>query len=148
MRDCKEGDPLGQLRSSFLLRFNEEENDLSVWEDSRLSGPGNSMGSGGSMAWWKDTCYGGDQRDMIAYLGTSEGRVHTPIVSESEDIPIAYEWDFINAPIVMNEKYVIRNVFARFYILCFDDDGKGKWPKENGSFFDVGKLEVLKATDI
>jgi len=157
-------DSLG--KSSFLVRFNEEEMDMSVWEGSRLYEHPEFTHTNGAMAWWKDTCYVAlwdgeiekrdmialmdgktDKHDMDALMGASDGRVYKPIVSESTDSGLLHDWDEIKAPVVMNENYVIRNAKDRFYILCFDDDDEGKWPKESGPFFDIGGLRVLKGMD-
>ncbi|KAI4614629.1 uncharacterized protein J4E87_009429 [Alternaria ethzedia] len=153
-------------KSSFLVRFNEEEMDMSVWEGSRLYEHPEYSDTNGAMAWWKDTCYAafwdgdveGEMRDTIALMDrkadkhdmnavedASNGRAYKPIVSESTDDE-SLDLD-INAPVVMNENYVIRNAGNRFYILCFDDDDEGRKPQESGSFFDQGELEVLKGLD-
>ncbi|KAI4908589.1 uncharacterized protein J4E92_010782 [Alternaria infectoria] len=155
-------------KSSFLVRFNEEEMDMSVWEGSRLYEHPEFDNTNGTMAWWKDTCYAtfwdgdveGEMRDTIALMdgnadkhdmnaveGASNGRTYKPIVSESTDNESVHDRDDINAPVVLNENYVVRNAGDRLYILCFDDDDQGKKPQESGSFFDVGELEVLKGMD-
>ncbi|KAI4647506.1 uncharacterized protein J4E78_008820 [Alternaria triticimaculans] len=153
-------------KSSFLVRFNEEEMEMSVWEGSRLYEHPEFTDTNGAMAWWKDTCYAafwdgdveGEMRDTIALMdgnadkhdmnaveGASAGKTYKLIVSELVDEE-SLDLD-INAPVVMNEDYVIRNAGNRFYILCFDDDDEGKKPQENGSFFDLGELEVSKGMD-
>ena len=151
-------------KPSFLVRFNEEEMDMSVWEGSRLYEHPEFFHTNGAMAWWKDTCYAAfwdgdvemrdtialmdgktDKHDMNAVEGASNGKSYKPIVSESTDHE-SLDLD-INAPVVMNENYVVRNAGNRFYVLCFDDDDEGKWPRESGPFFDMGELEVLKGLD-
>ena len=113
-------------KSSFLVRFNEEEMDMSVWEGSRLYEHPEYSDTNGAMAWWKDTCYAafwdgdveGEMRDTIALMdrktdkhdntaveGASNGKTYKPIVSESTDNE-SLDLD-INAPVVMNENYVI-----------------------------------------
>jgi len=151
-------------KSSFLVRFNEEEMEMSVWEGSRLNEPPEFTHTNDAMAWWKDTCYAAfwdgdvemrdtialmdgktDEHDMNAVVGASDGRTYKPIVSESTDNKVLRHWVDIDAPVVLNENYVVRNALGRFYILCFDDDDEGKKPQESGSFFDMGELEVLRA---
>jgi hypothetical protein len=142
-----------RTNSSFLLRFNQDENDLSVWKDSKAVREDGSWYTNGSIAWWKDTRYGtvwdeyDEQRDMIAYLGTSDARHYTPIVSKSRDTAMAHAFKNANEPILMNDKYLVHNAVDSFYLLCFDDDSQDKWPKNSGSFFGIGELELLQTRD-
>lgn len=136
-----------QGEMSLLLRFNEEENDLSVWQGPKYQGKQGSWWD--SLAWWRDTCYGdrwdheAEQRDMIAQMGTSDVERYVPVVWDTKDFRRTLVWENLNSPIVMNEKYIVRNTVLHFYILCFGDDDEGQWPKKSGTLFDMWELEVV-----
>ncbi|CAN9108960.1 unnamed protein product [Alternaria sp. RS040] len=138
---------IAQGEMSLLLRFNEEENDLSVWQGPKYQGKQGSWWD--SLAWWRDTCYGdrwdheAEQRDMIAQMGTSDTKRYVPVVWDTKDFRRALVWEKLNSPIVMNEKYIVRNTVLHFYILCFGDDNEGRWPKKSGTLFDMWELEVV-----
>lgn len=134
------------ISSSVLLLFNEEDNDLSVWQGSRLD-------NGGSMALWRDTCYGApwekaEQPDIIAHMGTSDARRYTSIVSKSIDELMSATRGDIRPHIMMSERYVVRSEINCLYLACFHDGDQGKWPKQSESFFDRGELELLKTIEI
>lgn len=133
--------------TSCLLRFDEKENDLSIWEESELPTDYPNC-EYSSMAWWNDTCYGvkpsesyAKRRALVAYMGTNDTKTYRPIVSKPKDDSLDVNTDNVIAPIIANGEYVIRRDTDCFYILCFDDNDKR--PRESGSFFDMGKLEVL-----
>jgi hypothetical protein len=48
----------------------------------------------------------------------------------------------------MNERYVVRNAVDKLYLLCFDDDDKGKLPKKSESFFEMGQVELLRLAEV
>lgn len=47
---------------------------------------------------------------------------------------------FPNSTTLTNEKYFIRNTDEGFCVYCFEENDL--YPKESGSFFDVGSFEV------
>ncbi|KAF1947779.1 hypothetical protein EJ02DRAFT_472136 [Clathrospora elynae] len=134
--------------TSFLLRFDEKLNHLAIMEEPSLLGGPSGSGAVGSIAWWEDTCYGhmyhgGDgERPMLAHMGNSGARCYTPLITESKDAPLVPDIEDVNRSVIMNEKHVIRLAIDRFYVLCFAESDQR--PKESGSFFDVGALEVLQ----
>jgi hypothetical protein len=140
-----------RVTTSFLLKFDEKDNHMSVWDGSQLPGTDNGWYTGGCMAWWKDTCYGhllppdsSETRDMLAFMGTEDDRKYKALVQEGKEIKMAHAWETVAAPVQINEKYVLRNVLDRCFLLCFDEDECGKRPKCSGQFFDQGTVEVLK----
>jgi hypothetical protein len=140
-----------RVTTSFILRFDEKDCKLDVWPNSSLVGSDCGFYTGGCMAWWKDTCYGylhpsdsAETRDMLAFMGTQGEGKYKALVDEGKEIKMAHAWENVTAPVQMNEKYVLRNVLDRFYLLCFDEDEGENRPRENGEFFDQGMLEVLK----
>jgi hypothetical protein len=145
------------ITTSFQLKFDEKDNDLSIWEGTQLSGSSdnkNNIGfyTGGCLAWWKDTCYGylrpadeAEDRVMLSFVGTEDEERYRSIVAESREVKMAHAWENVAAPVQLNEKYVVRNVLDRAYVLCFEEDESGRRPKENGwEFFDQGVVEVLR----
>lgn len=80
---------------------------------------------------------------MIAQMGTSDAKRYVPVVWDTKDFRRTLVWEKLNSPIVMNEKYIVRNTVLHFYILCFGDDDEGQWPKKSGTLFDMWELEVL-----
>jgi len=133
--------------ASCLLRFDEKANDLRIWEGSELELVTDEH-EYGAMAWWNDICYGFKShtalRHLIAYRGTSDTQSYRPIIlTEKLDETAAAN---ILRPTMVNGHYVIRIFDGCAYVLFFDDDddhGNGRRPKENGSFFDIGEVEVL-----
>jgi hypothetical protein len=140
-----------RVTTSFLLRFDEKDNHLSVWGGSRLPGSDCGFYTGGCLAWWKDTCYGHllpsdttEKRNMLAFMGTEGDAKIKALVGEDEEMKMAHAWENVTASVQLNEKYVMRNVLDRFYLLCFDEDEGRKRSERSGAFFDQGTVEVLR----
>ena len=118
------------------LRFDERLNRFTNIDDPASEG---SLWINDSNAWWKDTFYGlpSSFEDspipvILAYMGTS-GMPNLKLLISDTNI---HGYDYL-----LNEDYVITKMSNYLYLLCFDDSDKR--PKENGSFFDIGDLELL-----
>lgn len=127
--------------SSILLRFDEKTYEVTV-----LNHPVARQGPQASgipmrfLAWWKDTCYGftkgwsSNTGNTLACVGTRAAEACTVIISG----PLEHGFE---EPPLLNEKYVIAVSYGSLFLLCFHESSNR--PKEDGTFFNTVKLEIL-----
>jgi hypothetical protein len=129
---------------TLLLGFDEKTQNLRIWEGSMIRGHDSRVLENCSLTWWKDTCYGFDvgAADIITYMGTEDMAACAPIISEPR---LGVMADHLSdAPLLLNEKYLVRAMPKNIYVLCFHENSNR--PKDGDSFLEAEELKLSRSS--